>query len=267
MSKFRNYLIAFALVVSLSLPVLGLNSATISGNAEEVKQDALDQLLSNEETKDKWGNVNINDVVISTEGSVAKEVDWNNPIVDGKTEGQLAVESGIGYLVSTIDASAIVYQKANPNINANLSNFANNIVVKVDLKEDNYIEPLKNGYERNYYVLRIHETGDVDQPVEITKLPAELEGRTVIFSSDKFSRFVFGYTDKEINAEQPQQAPATQNNDKPVASYDDGGPFTTDACCNVFDRWGNEIYHAPVCVNESAPVVNNGYQFVNTLDK
>ena len=98
-------------------------------------------------------------------------------------------------------------------------------------------------------------------------MPAELEGRTVIFSSDKFSRFVFGYTDKEINAEQPQQAPATQNNDKPVASYDDGGPFTTDACGNVFDRWGNEIYHAPVCVNESAPVVNNGYQFVNTLDK
>ena len=36
--------------------------------------------------------MNINDVVISTEGSVAKEVDWNNPIVDGKTEGQLAVD-------------------------------------------------------------------------------------------------------------------------------------------------------------------------------
>ena len=29
--------------------------------------------------------------------------------------------------------------------------------------------------------------------------------------------------------------------------WDDGGPFTTDTCGNVFDRWGNKIYEAKGC--------------------
>ena len=29
--------------------------------------------------------------------------------------------------------------------------------------------------------------------------------------------------------------------------WDDGGPFTTDKCGNVFDRWGNKIYEANGC--------------------
>ncbi len=31
------------------------------------------------------------------------------------------------------------------------------------------------------------------------------------------------------------------------SGWDDGGPFTTDTCGNVFDRWGNKIYEAKGC--------------------
>ncbi len=50
-----------------------------------------------------------------------------------------------------------------------------------------------------------------------------------------------------------------------TSGYDDGGPFTTDACGNVFDRWGNEVYHAPVCVSNNS-AGDNTYTLVNTSD-
>ena len=34
---------------------------------------------------------------------------------------------------------------------------------------------------------------------------------------------------------------------KSSGGWDDGGPFTTDTCGNVFDRWGNKIYEAKGC--------------------
>ncbi len=34
---------------------------------------------------------------------------------------------------------------------------------------------------------------------------------------------------------------------KSSGGWDDGGPFTTDKCGNVFDRWGNKIYEAKGC--------------------
>ncbi len=46
----------------------------------------------------------------------------------------------------------------------------------------------------------------------------------------------------------------------PTSGWDDGGPFTTDTCGNVFDRWGNKIYEANGC-NVS------GYNLVRTSVK
>ncbi len=34
---------------------------------------------------------------------------------------------------------------------------------------------------------------------------------------------------------------------KKSSGWDDGGPFTTDTCGNVYDRWGNKIYEAKGC--------------------
>ena len=48
------------------------------------------------------------------------------------------------------------------------------------------------------------------------------------------------------------------NNNGGTGTWDDGGPFTTDVCGNVFDRWGNKIYSAPACQ------VSDGYHVPNT---
>ena len=54
---------------------------------------------------------------------------------------------------------------------------------------------------------------------------------------------------------------------QPTATYDDGGPFTTDQYGNVYvyDRWGNEIWHNPSPLTESSTMV--GYQLISTNDK
>ncbi len=59
----------------------------------------------------------------------------------------------------------------------------------------------------------------------------------------------------------PQLSCPTQ----PTATYDDGGPFTTDQYGNVYDRWGNEIWHNPS--PQSASNTTIGYQLVATIDK
>ena len=84
------------------------------------------------------------------------------------------------------------------------------------------------------------------------------------------------YANKTVTCEFPNLSPVAvvfkpkaetkPSTSKPSAGYDDGGPFTTDACGNVFDRWGNEVYHSPVCVNNSVDG-NSDYNFVNTSDR
>lgn len=62
------------------------------------------------------------------------------------------------------------------------------------------------------------------------------------------------------------QTPTTQpivptKNDVSTIPYDDGGPFTTDACGNVFDRWNNTIYQTNQCNS------TNNYTVPYTADK
>ena len=57
----------------------------------------------------------------------------------------------------------------------------------------------------------------------------------------------------------------TSNDDKDETqsnpgTWDDGGPFTTDSCGSVYDRWGNLIY-------QGTCGVTTGFQLVNTSDK
>lgn len=73
-------------------------------------------------------------------------------------------------------------------------------------------------------------------------------------------------TDSTIVAEPsvPAEQPKEEEKKTP-ATYDDGGPFTTDANGNVYDRWGNEIWHNPVQTNNGKSV--SGFQLVNTSDR
>ena len=52
-----------------------------------------------------------------------------------------------------------------------------------------------------------------------------------------------------------------QDNEKVSGGYDDGGPFTMDSNGNVYDRWGNEIWHNP------NPLSQWSYHIVNTSDR
>ncbi len=44
-----------------------------------------------------------------------------------------------------------------------------------------------------------------------------------------------------------KESSSDSSSKKSSGGWDDGGPFTTDTCGNVFDRWGNMIYEAKGC--------------------
>ncbi len=45
----------------------------------------------------------------------------------------------------------------------------------------------------------------------------------------------------------PTASAKSSSTTKKTSGWDDGSPFTTDSCGNVFDRWGNKIYEAKGC--------------------
>ena len=68
--------------------------------------------------------------------------------------------------------------------------------------------------------------------------------------------------EKPVNPSKPDAKPENKPAKKPVTAWDNGGPFTTNAEGDVFDRWGNLIYDAPATSHSS-----NGYTMVNTSDR
>ena len=56
-----------------------------------------------------------------------------------------------------------------------------------------------------------------------------------------------GTVDEIINGKEAEPTPTATTVPKKSSGWDDGGPFTTDTCGNVFDRWGNMIYEAKGC--------------------
>nr|WP_295281672.1 BspA family leucine-rich repeat surface protein [uncultured Blautia sp.] len=53
--------------------------------------------------------------------------------------------------------------------------------------------------------------------------------------------------DVTVNVEAAPIKPTNNTLNKKSNGWDDGGPFTTDKCGNVFDRWNNKIYEANGC--------------------
>lgn len=81
-----------------------------------------------------------------------------------------------------------------------------------------------------------------------------------ILDSDNSVNYIYGpYVIKMPSV--ASSTASSESSSTTVNSWDDGGPFTTDSCGNVFDRWGNKIYEAKGCS------VKNGYSLVNTSDK
>ena len=53
--------------------------------------------------------------------------------------------------------------------------------------------------------------------------------------------------DLTVDVEAAPDKPTNNTSNKKPNGWDDGGPFTTDKCGNVFDRWNNKIYEANGC--------------------
>ena len=53
--------------------------------------------------------------------------------------------------------------------------------------------------------------------------------------------------DLTVDVEFAPDKPTNNTSNKKPNGWDDGGPFTTDKCGNVFDRWNNKIYEANGC--------------------
>ncbi len=77
--------------------------------------------------------------------------------------------------------------------------------------------------------------------VPVTDEKTTVVGNSIAFSSDKYCCI---YAIVTYNDPTPT---ATSETKKSSGGWDDGGPFTTDTCGNVFDRWGNKIYEAKGC--------------------
>ncbi len=97
------------------------------------------------------------------------------------------------------------------------------------------------------------------------KIEGLVEGDTATFvvtgsqtevgsSKNTYDDFAFTGNTKETNYVRGEDSIGTltvteKSSEKKSSSggWDDGGPFTTDTCGNVFDRWGNKIYEAKGC--------------------
>ena len=95
--------------------------------------------------------------------------------------------------------------------------------------------------------------------IDTSKYTIDSENRTVQLSSSLLEElnvrkhmisFVFdnmeAYHEFEIIEDTPTPVPTSETK-KSSGGWDDGGPFTTDNCGNVYDRWGNIIYEAIGC--------------------
>ncbi len=104
--------------------------------------------------------------------------------------------------------------------------------------------------DKTIKVVREHTENDV---TTYDVLDATLEANALKFVTDKFSKYyvvtykVTTLDDTKNNTSTSTNKVTSTTTTKSTAGWDDGGPFTTDNCGNVFDRWGNKIYEAKGC--------------------
>ena len=124
--------------------------------------------------------------------------------------------------------------------------------VSANYESGNYVDPIKVSLSTDTEGASIYYTLDGTNPttssslyteeIEITsdttlKVVAIKEG--MISTSIKTYTYTIGV--------KPTPTPTATSETKKDSGWDDGGPFTTDTCGNVYDRWGNKIYEATSC--------------------
>ncbi len=105
----------------------------------------------------------------------------------------------------------------------------------------------------SYFKVTALKSGKYDVTIKIV----DANDKSTVYASDTIS---FTVENKPVTS----VAPTTQNRvETSVSTWDNGGPFTTDSCGSVYDRWGNLIWQGTCPVNGQS----TGFQLVNTADR
>lgn len=131
------------------------------------------------------------------------------------------------------------------SVTENVSELAYEAIIEFEIAEN-----IELADDEELVVVREHtnDDGSVYDTLDVTVN----EDGVASVASDKFSKFVLAKVKKRVNT--PSGNPVTNNS---TNTYDDGGPFTTDACGSIYDRWGNKVYSAPACILSDGYVVPN----------
>ena len=206
-----------------------------------------------ETTFDEVSNV-VNDEDATVKG-VKLEANQIEKVVDEeKTKVEEAVKSAVNQsndveilLPLNVNLKAITTDENGNDCETLVTKLDNKITAIIYLDETT-LATLK---DKTIKVVREHTEDDV---TEYAVLDATLEANALKFETDKFSNYyVVTYKvstlddTKKNNTTTETTKSTTTTTTKSTAGWDDGGPFTTDNCGNVFDRWGNKIYEAKGC--------------------
>ena len=145
-----------------------------------------------------------------------------------------------------VNVSKEIYDDGSRNGAENVSELAYEAIIEFKITED-----IELADDEELVVVREHTNDDRSVVYDTLDVTVDEDGVASV-ASDKFSRFVLAKVKKKVNT--PSGNPVTNNS---TNTYDDGGPFTTDACGNIYDRWGNKVYSAPACILSDGYVVPN----------
>ncbi len=127
--------------------------------------------------------------------------------------------------------------------------------VNANHESGNYADPIKVSLSTNtegasiYYTLDgTNPTTDSSLYTEEIEITSDTTLKVVAIKEGMISTSIKTYTYTIGIKPTPTPTPtATSETKKKDTGWDDGGPFTTDTCGNVYDRWGNKIYEATSC--------------------
>ena len=145
-----------------------------------------------------------------------------------------------------VNVSKEIYDDGSRNGAENVSELAYEAIIEFKITED-----IELADDEELVVVREHTNDDRSVVYDTLDVTVDEDGVASV-ASDKFSKFVLAKVKKRVNT--PSGNPVTNNS---TNTYDDGGPFTTDACGNIYDRWGNKVYSAPACILSDGYVVPN----------
>ena len=169
------------------------SSSSTSKEVVEFKQEIVSQSLSIPSSK--YEDV-IKDTIASDENLKDKLANGANVVIKG--EKAPVNESSQNSFKAVIQGGMILdYVDIKINLQSNNQDYPiTNLKDKIELALTIPPAPaVESGYYREYYVLREH-----DGSIEKLDSKVSEDGKTITFSSDKFSVYAVGYVDRKINS-------------------------------------------------------------------